>query len=225
MTLFDAVMKKQVFLDKNLSAAVRNAADVFIRMQIFELTENERAKSDPVWASLMDKIRTKDPRAYPIRDNLIPLLDSMVLTKSDVDKDELWRTAPVVVCGNLHRTGLIRTMAPIIASKLKAPVICWHLPLTGNVGESLSVEQAEELYAQDPRLTAVVIPGYTGYLNKSLNPDRVASNGTPFLYHSVTLDERSESFVLDRAALAADVAPGNIIFSGISTPIGQRGVN
>jgi len=216
LTLYDAVVKKQVFCEI-LSEAVSAAADVFVLFKQIELTENERVKHDPFWGAVIEAIRTKDPFAYPIRDHVIKLLDKMVLTAADVSLDPLWRTAPVVVSGNIQRTDLIMARAPSIALSLNEAAITWRFPLIGDVGESLTDAQAAELYRTDPRLSAVFIRGYKGYLNSSLTSaatDRHVSNGTPFVYHSLTLDSESSTYDSDLELLNGLIRSGEVVQLG-----------
>ena len=111
------------------------------------------------------------------------------------------------VTGNWLRTSLILERASTIAHSLGVPYITWRLPLSSENHRDLSDENIEQLYEQDPRLTMLFICGGQGYLNYNIVPERNVSNGTPFLYYSLTLDPKSDTFVSDTSRVN-DAAPG-----------------
>jgi hypothetical protein len=83
--LYDVVVRRYVLGDtKRMKSFDLNAAELMLLFTKVELVENERAKDDPAQAATVRALRDATPGARPIRDHLLPLLDAMVLTNSEV---------------------------------------------------------------------------------------------------------------------------------------------
>ena len=169
----------------------KKVAELFTSMTKFELKENHRAKSDPKWAELIRKMRTAVPGARPL-EHLRSQLEGMILKKSDVDKNPEWNLAPICCAGNFARTSLIKKRAHSVAKLLGVPVVRWKLPISGDVANRLTSEQLDALYESDPRLWGIFIAGGDAYLSQNVNPERMVSNGTPVVFHSLTLGDKEE---------------------------------
>ena len=166
LTLFDAVIKVEVHGDVTKDKRVNHTARIFKNFRKVDLDGNERAKEDPAWASLIMSLRDPTPGASPLGDYLIPIIDSMVLTSKDIENDVKWASAPICVCGNRQRMALIKTRARAIAKELGVPLIRWRLRLTGSQVESLSTEEHEGIFTEDPCSWGFFIQGYAGYFEQ-----------------------------------------------------------
>ena len=186
--VYDAIIHRFLDKDLNISDAEKFVADFFIeQIDVTDLVLNERSKKDPKLALLVKNLRTKDPLAFPIRDFLIPILPSKVITVAAVKERPEWILAPILINGNRLRTSIVAARGSIIARELGVPFIRWRLPITSNIVEFLSEEQLDELYENDSRLWGYYIQGYAGYIRHNINPDRAVSNGTTVTGYSLTL--------------------------------------
>ena len=217
-SLYDALVKTQVHLDLE-NTEMNACSDVFKLFQKTELHGNVRAKNDADWAGLISRIRDPTPGANAIEEHLMKRLDGMVITARDVAEDPKWSDAPICVCGNRHRMGLVEARARSIALRLGVPVVRWRVAIAGVHAQLLSDEQADILFQSDPRLVGYFIQGFGGYLNENVKPDRRVSNGSPFIFHSLTLGKKegADCDDADRAGIENDEAriraalPGDVV--------------
>ena len=146
------------------NAVMTAAAQLFLLFEKTELEGNVRAQDDPKWAAMVAALRDTTPGASPIRDHLIPILDSLVLSASDVRDDSEWITAPLCVSGNLHRMAIVHSRARQLALELGVPVVLWRLPISGSHAQVLDENHTNMLYDSDPRLWGYFIEGSDGHL-------------------------------------------------------------
>ena len=161
-------------------------AELFTRMTLMELFENHRAHEDPAWAALIKSFRTALPGARPFQ-GLRSRFQEMIIQKGDVESNTNWNEAPICSSGNGARMSLIATRANAVAEGLNVPVIKWRLPIFGDAACRLTTQQTDALYNSDTRLWGYFIAGANGFLTENINPERSVSNGSPVIYHSLTL--------------------------------------
>lgn len=82
----------------------------------------------------------------PIYSHILQTLVNNQLTRTDVDRDPDWSSAPIVVTLNEIRERINYTMACQFANQNNLPVIKWKLPISGIRATTLNKEETEELY-------------------------------------------------------------------------------
>jgi hypothetical protein len=188
-SLVDAVVKKFVDRSTRLSRAETFVADLLVSSRITNLLLNERAKDDPSLAALIANLRTTDPCSFPMQEHFLPVFDDFVLKKQEVENTPEWKTAPILTAGNRERASFIFTRALAIAKTLGVPLVRWRVKISAKSLATIAPDQVEEMFENDFRLWNFYIQGFSGYIRKNTNVNREVSNGTPFIYYSLTLPE------------------------------------
>jgi hypothetical protein len=188
-SLVDAVVKKFVDRSTRLSRAETFVADLLVSSRITNLMLNERAKDDPSLAALIANLRTTDPCSFPMQEHFLPVFDDFVLKKQEVENTPEWKTAPILTAGNRERASFIFTRALAIAKTLGVPLVRWRVKISAKSLATIAPDQVEEMFENDFRLWNFYIQGSSGYIRKNTNVNREVSNGTPFIYYSLTLPE------------------------------------
>jgi hypothetical protein len=155
---------------------------LFNKFEMISLTNQYRSE-DPDHTALIQKLRDTSLNS-PIDDDVINSLN--VLTSTDVDEDNSWLTAPIIVCSNTERHALNLTQARRFAIKNGVPILRWKHDLTVSAS-SLDDIAKDLLYDNEPELTGLFVEGAPALLSRNINPMKGLANGTPVTLHSITM--------------------------------------
>ena len=178
---------------------------LFEKFSMINLTHQHRSL-DPDHTAMIQKLRSCE-ELNPLNHDVIDSLK--VLTHKDVEEDESWLEAPIVVCGNLDRKALNYSQAKRFAIRKGVPIIKWKQPLTGRVASQLNDITVDLLYETQTELTGLFVEGAPAYLLQNIEPTKGLANGTPLELHSITLcpDDDPDTY----RQLINDALPGEVI--------------
>lgn len=114
---------------------------------------------------------------------------SKVLTPQKLRKNPAMAYSIVIVTKNMERFIVILVRIAQVAKRLGQPVICFPLPLTGQVAKFLSPELTQRLRDDFPQLYGFFVRGLSGVMDVNMRNELGVSNGCPFLYHSLCLEK------------------------------------
>jgi DNA polymerase III delta prime subunit len=179
-------------------------SQLFNNFEMISLSDQYRSE-DPIHTALIQKLRNTTLR-NPIDDDVIDSLK--VLTSEDVDEDNSWLSAPIVVCSNKERHALNLSQARRFAIRNGVPILRWKNDLTASAS-SLDDIAIDLLYENEPELTGLFVKGAPGLLSRNMNPIAGLANGTPIVLHSITLcpDDDPEGF----REIIRNASPGEFI--------------
>ena len=126
-----------------------------------------RAAQDPIHTALMEQMRF--PR--PGQPRIPPNLDKHYKTLSahDLESDDSWGFAPVIVTTNNERANINAYQSARWGKVHRIPRITWRYEITGSLSTA-PPSVKEHLYETVPQLTGYFIYGATGYLSTNINP-------------------------------------------------------
>jgi len=179
--------------------SVRGGA-LFRQFKGFSLEQQMRAAEDQVHTKRIENLRKGKGVPRNLLDGIQRLKPSDWLE---------FAFSPIVVTTNAERASLNERQALRFASHHGTAILRWRKPLRGEVASLLAQEQIDALYQIHPELNGYFIIGAPGHLTENLNPTKGFSNGTPIVFHSVTLPEDSQPRELRR--LIAGAHAGQVI--------------
>lgn len=163
---------------------------LFSRFIKFELTQQMRAAEDIEHTEMLEQMRS--PQAGQARINRSRIENLKILCSRDMEEDELWHRAPIVVTSNRERCVITNIRTTFWAVKNQTPRFVWKVPLTGDLSSYFNAATNAYLYRNNPALYEHFVAGVPGFLTENINPSLGLSNGTPVIYHSLTLDPRED---------------------------------
>lgn len=144
-----------------------------------------RAADDLKHAEFLNQLRSSST-STSISNESLSVLKS--LTKEDIEKNNSWTQATIVVTSNEERCRINEQQSKALSKRNNCPRILWNKPIDGIVANSLTLEDTNYIYNNYTQFTGVFVKGAPAYLQDNINPRRGLSNGTPITLHSLVLD-------------------------------------
>ena len=227
-TVYDAFVARYVdeVPDSKLSPSQRFVTDLFRgNIKMSNLVLNERSKKDPTLAAVVKALRTSDPAAFPIRDFVVPLLESgaLILKEEDVRAQPAFVAATLLASGNRQRASVMKCRGSAVAEALGVPFVYWRLPIcTDDLADGLTEEEEGALYDSDARLWGFFIQGAVGYIRHNIKVERAVSNGTEVTCYSLTLKGTEDGGSNDGDRDTEEEGVGPDLGLGFESGRGQR---
>jgi hypothetical protein len=168
--------------EKDSGTPLHVGSKLFNDFEMISLTNQYRSE-DPDHTALIQKLRDTTLQ-NPVDDDVINSLK--VLTSEDVDEDNSWLDAPIIVCSNKERHALNLSQAKRFAIKNGVPILRWKHGLTASAAGLDDIAQ-DLLYENEPVLTGLFVQGAPALLSRNMNPMNGLANGSPLELHSITL--------------------------------------
>ena len=185
---------------------VMEGAKVFSELQKFDLTQQERADCTEQ-AERVARWRDIDS-LHPITQADIDAFKRQQLNRDFYEANPELFTAPILVTGNRERLGLNLLYSMWLACRSGGFVVAWRNPVSlsknaaGEAQVPLSHDELEDLYATEDNLWNYFVQGANCQVLENQNLGLRLANGSPGIFHSLTLDSSAENdkFLLDNAA-------------------------
>ena len=105
-------------------------------------------------------MRTPDPGCrYKNSEHLASI---KILTTNDIQEDNLWQWAPVVVTSNKERVLINNSQSKCWALQKKTPRFIWEIPLVGDLASSITPTIHHHIYKNIPALKGCFVAGASG---------------------------------------------------------------
>ena len=184
---------------------VMEGAKVFSELQKFDLTQQERADCTEQAERVA---RWRDIDSLPITQADIDAFKRQQLNRDFYEADPELFNAPILVTGNRERLGLNLLYSMWLACRSGGFVVAWRNPVSlsknaaGEAQVPLSHDELEDLYATEDNLWNYFVQGANCQVLENQNLGLRLANGSPGIFHSLTLDSSAENdkFLLDNAA-------------------------
>eukprot|EP00957_Ditylum_brightwellii_P140070 10672947-Ditylum_brightwellii.AAC.1 len=171
--------KEEVFL-----AHEDNGLDLFKNFFLIQLKWQQRLKHDPCQAALVEKMTKGEPLQMSDIDRL------KTLSKSDIDIDEEWHSAPIMVTSNRETIDLTAQSTPRLAELKNEHVIRW--PLIRKRWKNKPNLNFFSDVQDDPAIWGYFVCGEPGYLAHTINPKIKLSNGALVQFYSLFYHDKSK---------------------------------
>lgn len=133
---------------------------LFSQFRKFELFQQMRAADDATHTAMLNQMRTPDPGCRYI--NSEHLASIKILTTNDIQEDNLWQWAPVVVTSNKERVLINNSQSKCWALQKKTPRFIWEIPLVGDLASSITPTIHHHIYKNIPALKGCFVAGAPG---------------------------------------------------------------
>jgi len=173
-----------------INGPATQGAHWFSTFRKMELTQQMRAAGDPQHMAFLNLLRSPNPNMNLIIDILSKRYKT--ITAQDIIDDPQFAETPIVVTGNLERSNINSFQSAKFAQRHKTPRFSWKKTLVGKIGLGLVQRNREFVYERYPQFTSYFVAGAPGYLIENICVSRTLANGTPIIYHSLTLDPRED---------------------------------
>ena len=151
---------------------------------IFQLDVQQRSLHAGHSANIL-QMSSIDPKQPPITSRL--LASYPAITPGDLDRDTLWRDAPIVVVNNAIRIQINTARLLEHAKREGLPIIFWNNELSGKNAQSLSAAETCNLYKNHPALKSYFVAGTPSFLRDNISTEKGIVNGAPCVTHSLNL--------------------------------------
>lgn len=158
---------------------------IFSKLQKFDLLQQMRAAEDPFHTEMLNKMRCPSIGVERIDRNAIKALKP--ITSEDFKENPDWLRASIVVTSNRERHLINDVRSKQWAQSSGNPRFVWENPLLGSLASKVQTPIHKYLYENYAELNGYFVAGAPGFLTENINPNRSLSNGTPIVYHSITL--------------------------------------
>lgn len=159
--------------------------DLFSQLQKFDLHQQMRAAEDKNHTDMLNQMRNPDPRAKRINRRAIKSLKT--ITSQDYQENPDWLKASLVVTSNRERYLINDLRSEQWARSSGNHRFVWEYPLVGNLASTVRTPGHQLIYRNYPEFSGCFVAGAPGFLSENINPNLGLSNGTPIIYHSLTL--------------------------------------
>lgn len=163
---------------------------LFSKLQKFDLKQQMRAAEDVSHTEFLNQIR--DPKNGQDRIDKTKVQALKPITSTDFQQDPQWLKASLVVTSNKERYLINNLRSKHWAVKTRTPRFVWHYPLCGYLAAKTHTLAHNYIYANYPEYRGCFVAGAPGYLTENINTSRELSNGTPIIYHSMTLNPKED---------------------------------
>ena len=161
---------------------IPNEIKLFMKFKHYTLTINERAKLCVEAATLANNIRELGPGCDPIREHILPKLNSgsLSLSSSDFIENPGFFTAPVLGMNNAYCCSIAQERTRLLweACGRTFSVIEWRNEFEVENNVLLTSDEREQIYRDYPQLTQLYSHHCVAVNRSSLNSSRAVSNGT-----------------------------------------------
>jgi len=161
-----------------------HGVELFNKFLLIQLKGQQRSKNDPVQTALVKKMT--EEKSLQMSD----IKKLKTLSKIDIENDEEWRSAPILVTSNRERIALTAQSAPMFAELKNQHVIRWPLKR-----KKWSNKPHLDLFPEvedDPALWGYFVRGAPGYITHNINPTIKMSNGTPVQFNSLFYNNKKQ---------------------------------
>jgi hypothetical protein len=181
----------------------RRGAKLFTDLDCHILNGNPRAQSDPYHAAYIEKLH----KGSNI-DSKELLTRYKMLSAQDINDDESWRFATVIVPTNRERIDIIGDTVIEFAKSTGQPVIRWACFVQQWDGAPIDLQLQEDAM-NDPCFWQYFVIGATAICNENLSVDINITNGAPLELYSLTFNTQQEQINYENMRLAAK--PGDFV--------------
>jgi hypothetical protein len=151
---------------------------------IFQLDVQQRSLHAEHSANIV-RMSSVDPKVPPITLGLLAAYPA--ITHADLERDPLWRDAPIVVVNNAIRIRINTARLLDHAQREGLPILVWDNVLSGNNAEALSAAEIANLYKSHPELQSYFVAGTPSFLRDNISTEKGIVNGAPCVTHSLNL--------------------------------------
>jgi hypothetical protein len=163
----------------------KKGAELFAKLAVYELTQQQRAADDPEHVQLIDKMRRHDGRL--VREDMKRFKE---LSAADLHAtDSRFRYAPIIVTSNVERAEHNWSQAGRFATERGFPLIRWPVHVK-RAGVTLETQQA--MFETDHRLCGVFVKDAPAIITNNISTQHRICNGTQAKLHSLTFLPNNE---------------------------------
>ena len=161
---------------------------LFAKLQKFDLLQQMRAAEDPSHTEMLNRMGSPIPTANRVDRRAIKALKP--ITSEDFKENPDWLRASLVVTSNRERHLINNLRSKQWAVSSGNQRFIWENPLLGFLASKVQAPIHKHLYENYEELSGCFVAGAPGFLTENINPGRRLSNGTPIVYHSLTLNPK-----------------------------------
>ena len=167
-----------------------HGALIFSKFKKIELKQQMRISNDPSHVQFLSDLRLFSKNQK--RRSTDALKHFKTLTKEDVEKDNSWTIAPIIVTSNEERWRINQQQSKVFAKNNNTPRFVWFQKIHGLIASGINQSQIDYLYATCPPLKGIFVAGAPGFLLHNISPTRGLTNGTSITFHSIILDPKED---------------------------------
>jgi hypothetical protein len=109
------------------------------------------------------------------------------ITAEDLDRDSLWRDAPIAVPNNALRLRIIASCLLEHAKREGLPILFWDNILHGKNAQCLTAAETANLHHTHSDLRSYFVAGTPSFLLDNISTEKGIVNGAPCVTHSLSL--------------------------------------